>query len=115
MVLKEVFNQDNISLSQLASNMLYDISTLSRIVNHLIKKKLLQKKVHKKDKRIQMINLSSKGLEVLLFMEENLMNKQKDILEQLQPQYRKIMLTVIKAYEEANRKMLAQSNDSKVH
>lgn len=74
---------DGITISSLANQLGLDISTLSRNINNLERKKLVLKKADLNDARIILVTLSKEGVKMVKNFEDDLTNENFNILQHI--------------------------------
>ena len=99
--LHEIAAQDGITMSDLSDRMMLAISTMTRIVDQLVKRKLVKRVKGKNDRRVCTLKLTKHGVSLLENLNVALYETQKEILEKVEPRYRGILLNAIKAFEKA--------------
>ena len=99
--LHEIAAHDGITMSELSESMMLAISTMTRIVDQLVKRKLVKRIKGKVDKRICVLCVTKTGYKLLEQIDEGLFNSQKEILEKVETRYRGILLNAVKAFEKA--------------
>ena len=99
--LHEIMAQDAITMSDLSSKMMLAISTMTRIVDQLVKRKLVKRTKDKNDKRVCTLKVTKTGAELLTNINVALFETQKEILDKVEPRYRGMLLNAIKAFEKA--------------
>lgn len=88
-------------LKNLASTLLIDMSTTSKIVEELVKKDLVVREPSKTDRRSVQINLSDKGLQIFKQIENDMDLIFKDILEYIDPKEHETILRSLSLYNDA--------------
>ncbi|MDH3269394.1 MAG: MarR family transcriptional regulator [Ignavibacteria bacterium] len=95
-VLETLHFQGALTMKKLAEQMHLTISTITRVVDQLEGKKLVQRKQHIEDSRIRMIRLTSRGEKVFLKSWANVFESEKRIFENIKPEHRKVLLSLLK-------------------
>ncbi len=92
----EVGRKERISLNQLAQILNLDNSTLSRTVNKLVNKNLVERKVGTEDRRFVTISLSSEGIKLYEMIERNMNNYFSNIYDRIPDSKKQEVLESIK-------------------
>ncbi len=95
-VLETLHFQGELTMKKLAEQMHLTISTITRVVDQLEKKKLVKRKQHTVDSRVRMIRLTTKGEKVFLKSWANVFESEKKIFENIKPEHRKVLLSLLK-------------------
>ena len=95
-VLETLHFQGALTMKKLAEQMHLTISTITRLVDQFEEKKLVTRKQHREDSRIRMIRLTPKGEKVFLKSWTNVFESEKKIFENIKPEYRKVLLSLLK-------------------
>jgi len=95
-VLETLHFQGVLTMKKLAEQMHLTISTITRLVDQLEGKNLVKRKQHREDSRIRMIKLTPKGEKVFLKSWANVFESEKKIFENIKPEYRKVLLSLLK-------------------
>lgn len=84
-----------VSMNALASQMWLTPSTATRIVNRLVRKKLVTRCHRPGDRRVCCVRLTAGGTQLYARMRDDLLVRERDILEVLPPANRKKVLKVL--------------------
>ena len=95
-VLETLHFQGALTMKKLAEQMHLTISTITRVVDQLEGKKLVNRKQHPEDSRVRIIKLTPKGEKVFLKSWTNVFESEKRIFENIKPEHRKILLSLLK-------------------
>jgi DNA-binding MarR family transcriptional regulator len=95
-VLETLHFQGALTMKNLAEQMHLTISTITRLVDQLEVKKLVSRKQHPNDSRVRMIKLTPRGEKVFLKSWENVFESEKKIFENIKPEHRKVLLSLLK-------------------
>ena len=90
------------------------ISTMTRIVDQLVKRKLVIRLKDKKDKRICTLRLTKHGKDMVKKLEDIMFESQKEILENVEPKYRGILLNAVKAFEKATQDWVHKDDNENI-
>ncbi|MGP4071236.1 MarR family winged helix-turn-helix transcriptional regulator [Piscibacillus sp. B03] len=102
-ILFEVTRQHNPSMRDVASALGVDITTFSRQVKSLINKGYLVKKPHPEDQRVQILQLTEKGIKLERDIDQYMNHNLEEILDQLNDQERQIVTHSIDLLNKAMR------------
>ncbi len=94
--LLEIGNSPEISVSELAKNMQLDKSTVSRTVDGLVKKTLVDRVIPDENRRMAMLNLTDEGKEVCKTINFTNDSYIEDILSDFSAQERKKLLEFLR-------------------
>jgi len=95
-VLETLYFQKALTMKKLAEQMHLTISTITRIVDQLEKKKFIERKQDDKDLRIRRITLTSEGEKISLKSWANVFESEREIFENIKPGHRKVLLSLLK-------------------
>jgi len=95
-VLETLYFQKALTMKKLAEQMHLTISTITRIVDQLEKKKFIERKQDDKDLRIRRITLTSEGEKIFLKSWANVFESEREIFENIKPGHRKVLLSLLK-------------------
>ena len=95
-VLETLHFNKGLTMKQLANQMHLTISTITRVVDQLERKKLIERRQDDKDLRIRRIVLTPKGEEIFLKSWTNVFESEKKIFENIRPDHRKVLLSLLK-------------------
>jgi DNA-binding MarR family transcriptional regulator len=99
--LNEISQKEDITMTELSDKMFLAISTMTRIVDQLVKRKLVKRTKNSKDKRVCTLEMTKEGKSLLATINDDFYQTQKEILEKVDPRYRSILLNAVKAFERA--------------
>jgi len=95
-ILETLHSHGALTMKELAEKMHLDISTVSRIVQNLITKKLVTKNIGLDDRRIRRMILTSKGKELFLKSWKEVLESEKRIIEKIKPENRRELINLLK-------------------
>ncbi|MEJ2193852.1 MAG: MarR family transcriptional regulator [Ignavibacteriaceae bacterium] len=95
-VLETLYFQKALTMKKLAEQMHLTISTITRIVDQLERKKFIERKQDDKDLRIRRITLTPKGEKIFLKSWANVFESEREIFENIKPGHRKVLLSLLK-------------------
>lgn len=95
-VLETLHFNKALTMKKLAEQMHLTISTITRIVDQLVRKKLIERKQDDKDLRIRWITLTPKGEKIFLKSWTNVFESERKIFENIKPDHRKVLLSLLK-------------------
>lgn len=82
-ILLEIYKQQTLSINEISEKMHLEISTITRIMNNLVRDELILRKRAIYDKRVVEAVLTEKGKEVALQLQKSIANYYKDIISNL--------------------------------
>ena len=85
-----------LTMKQLAAQMHLTMSTITRVVDQLERKKLIERKKDNKDLRIRRITLTPEGEKIFLKSWTNVFESERKIFENIKPDLRKVLLSLLK-------------------
>jgi len=88
--------KESLAMRNLASRLYLDISTMSRVVDQLQKKKYIIREQDVADRRIIYVSLTKEGKELLRRIELDLISTEKELLKQISPAARHSVLFVLR-------------------
>jgi DNA-binding MarR family transcriptional regulator len=94
-VLETLHFQGELTMKGLAEQMHLTISTITRVVDQLERKKLVKRNRHSQDSRIRLIKLTPRGEKVFLKSWANVFESEKRIFENIKPEHRKVLLLLL--------------------
>jgi DNA-binding MarR family transcriptional regulator len=95
-VLETLHFQGALTMNKLAEQMHLTISTITRVVDQLDRKRLIKRKQDKNDLRIRRVSLTPKGKEIFFKSWANVFESEKKIFENIKPEHRKVLLSLLK-------------------
>ena len=98
--LVEIGREPDISIKELAAIICVDKSAISRTVEELVQKKLVERQPSKEDRRYVVLNLTKKGLEIFERIEEDMDNRFKQILKLIPRDKRQQVIEALEIYNE---------------
>lgn len=96
--LVEIGRKPNISVKELAEIIRVDKSGISRTVEELVRKKLVERKPSKEDRRYVVLNLTEDGNEIFSRIEEDMNIRFKQILELIPQEKRESVIEALELY-----------------
>ena len=93
--------KDYLTMNELASKMGLATSTMTRVVDQLVKKELAQRHFSSEDRRVCCVSLTDKGKEVQSKLSTRFVDFQKEILKKIDPESREALLKGLKKLSEA--------------
>ncbi|NQS89827.1 MarR family transcriptional regulator [Patescibacteria group bacterium] len=94
-VLHYLFFKTKPSMSEMGKDLAVDLSTLTRIVDKLVKKNLIVRKPDLKDRRVVRVAMSRKGRAIGEKFKQEHKEKVKSILKQMMPEERNTFLNLL--------------------
>ncbi len=105
-VLLELKNTDSLTMNELSEKMNLNTSTMTRIINNLVRDGYVQRLKDESDRRIVITKLTEEGLKAAKNLDESIMNYYRKIIENLpEGQIEEVLRSVellIEAFEKAN-------------
>ena len=95
-ILETLNSFGGLTMNELATKMHLDISTVSRIVENLLVKKLVTKNKGLDDQRIRRLMLTEKGKELFLKSWTEVLASEKRIIEKIKPENRRELIDLLK-------------------
>lgn len=99
--LMTIKDQGLLAMRELAAKLYLTISTMTRIVEQLVKKKLVHRRPDPKDRRMVLVEVTEAGEGVLKEIKEVMLSSQKEILSKLSPQEREVLIKAISELAQA--------------
>ena len=96
-ILGLIFDHEELNIAELASLLSVDPPLITRIVNSLEKKDLVQKTPHLNDKRITVIIMTAKGKKMIPLIEIAVKNSIRSLFSGITPEEFGIYMKVLKA------------------
>jgi DNA-binding MarR family transcriptional regulator len=82
-ILLEIYKHQSLSINEISKKMHLEISTITRIMNNLVRDDLILRKRGVSDKRVVEAVLTEKGKEIALQLQKSIENYYKDIISNL--------------------------------
>lgn len=105
-ILLELYKNQTLSMNEISDKMHLEISTITRIMNNLVRDHLILRQRSLYDKRVVEATLTEKGKEVALQLQKSIVNYYKDVISNLpRGHVREVMGAVellVAALEKAN-------------
>jgi DNA-binding MarR family transcriptional regulator len=95
-VLETLHFKGALTMKNLAEQMHLTISTITRLVDQLERKKLVKREQDPTDLRVRLITLTTKGESVFLKSWKNVFESEKRIFNNIMPEHRKVLLVLLK-------------------
>ena len=93
--LMTIAERGSLSMRELAAKLFLTISTMTRIVDQLVKKKLVVRHPDARDRRQVLVEATDKGKEVLKEIDNAMINTQEGILSKLSSQEREVVIKAV--------------------
>ena len=97
----EIGRRPGISVKDLATVLNSDKSSVSRTVEDLVQKGMIERKPSQEDRRYVVLNLTEKGNEIFCKIEENMNERFKHILETIPAEKRDMVIEALELYNTA--------------
>ncbi len=105
-VLIELKKSESLTMNELSEKMNLNTSTMTRIINNLVRDKYIQRAQHEGDRRIVIVELTEKGLDMANQLELSIIDYYKKIVANLPPgqinDVLKAVSLLIDAFDKAN-------------
>jgi len=82
-ILLEIYKHQSLSINEISKKMHLEISTITRIMNNLVRDDLILRKRGASDKRVVEAVLTEKGKKIALQLQKSIENYYKDIISNL--------------------------------
>ena len=100
-VLETLHSSGPLTVNQLAGKMYLSISTVTRVVDQLVKKNYVTREEDLHDRRVRVIALTEAGEAVFQESWKNVFESEKIILENFPPEHREILIEFLKKLNQA--------------
>jgi DNA-binding MarR family transcriptional regulator len=94
-ILLTIYQEETLSLRELARRMYVDRSTMQEVVNRLVARKLIARRVPESDRRTYELSLTAKGCETVLRHAYAMAGLQTRLLEGIDPEKAKLVKDVL--------------------
>jgi DNA-binding MarR family transcriptional regulator len=94
-ILETLHRYGPLSMQHLADKMHLTISTITRVIEPLVRKKLVLREKKMKDQRIRIVELSEAGREMSVTSWKNIIESEKRIVESFPPEHREMVVVVL--------------------
>ncbi len=95
-ILETLHTHGALTVGDLANKMYLSISTVTRVVDQLVKKGYVLREEDAKDRRVHLSKLTEAGETIYQKSWENIFNSEKTILENFQPEQREMLIDFLK-------------------
>jgi DNA-binding MarR family transcriptional regulator len=95
-ILETLYTYGPLTMKELAKKMHLDISTITRVVKHLVNKKLVTKNQGLDDLRIRRLILTENGKDLYMTCWKSVFESEKKILEKIKPESRGALIGLLK-------------------
>jgi len=92
--------EETLAMGELAGKMQLSVSTMTRAVDQLVGKELVERCVDEKDRRVCCVRLTGGGSELLGIIHGELLEMEKGILEQIEAKDRRNLISALKMLNE---------------
>ena len=100
-VLETLHTHGSLTMNELAKKMYLKISTMTRVVEQLVKKKYVRREEGLNDRRVRFINLTKQGREIYKKAWENIFESEKVILKNIPSQHKAVLIDVLTRLNQA--------------
>ncbi len=81
-----------LTMKGLAARMRLSVSTITRVIEPLIRKKLVSREEDPNDRRVRLIELTPEGRKVFMKNWSSIIESEESILEQFSPEHREVLI-----------------------
>jgi DNA-binding MarR family transcriptional regulator len=99
--LEAIGTQGRLTLNELADSLYITPSTASRTIEELVRKALVERRQHPGDRRALSLTLTAQGQALFKALRHHLIERQRGILEQIDPGGRRDVLTALQKLSQA--------------
>ena len=100
-VLETIHTHGPLTMNELAKKMYLKISTMTRVVEQLVKKKYVRREEGLNDRRVRFINLTKQGRAIYKKAWENIFESEKVILKNIPAEHKAVLIDVLKKLNQA--------------
>ncbi len=100
-VLETLNRHDALTVNELAEKMHLSISTITRVVEPLVKKQLVRREEDPEDRRVRLISLTPKGRIAFKESWQSVFESEKIILANFPPEHREMLVDLLKKLNKA--------------
>lgn len=100
-ILEALHTHGALTMNELAKKMYLKISTVTRVVEQLVKKKYVKREEGINDRRIRLINLTKQGRAIYKKTWDNIFESEKVILKNVPSEYKTVLIDVLKKLNQA--------------
>jgi len=100
-VLETLHTHGSLTMNELAKKMYLKISTMTRVVEQLVKKKYVRREEGLNDRRVRFINLTKQGRAIYKKAWENIFESEKVILKNIPAEHKAVLIDVLKKLNQA--------------
>jgi len=100
-VLETLHTHGPLTMNELAKKMYLKISTMTRVVEQLVKKKYVRREEGLSDRRVRFINLTKQGRAIYKKAWENIFESEKVILKNIPSEHKAVLIDVLTRLNQA--------------
>ena len=100
-VLEALHTHGPLTMNELAKKMYLKISTMTRVVEQLVKKKYVKREEGLDDRRVRFINLTKQGRAIYKNAWENIFESEKVILKNIPAEHKAVLIDVLRKLNQA--------------
>ncbi|MDN5205108.1 MarR family transcriptional regulator [Fulvivirgaceae bacterium BMA10] len=100
-ILETLHHDGALTVGELAAKMYLSDSTITRVVDQLVKKGFVERQASEKDRRVHLNKITDAGEEVYQESWKNIFQSERMILENFQPEHREILIDFLKKLNKA--------------
>jgi len=100
-VLEALHTHGPLAMNELAKKMYLKISTMTRVVEQLVKKGYVRREEGLRDRRVRLINLTKEGKAIYKKARENIFESEKVILKSIPAEHKAVLIDVLRKLNQA--------------
>lgn len=100
-ILETLHTHGPLTMNELAKKMYLKISTITRVVEQLVKKGYARREEGASDRRVRLINLTKEGKAVYEKVWKSVYESEKTILESIPPEHKKVLINFLMKLNQA--------------
>ncbi len=100
-ILETLHTHGPLTMNELAKKMYLKISTITRVVEQLVKKNYVKREEGLNDRRVRLINLTKEGNAIYMKTWENIFESEKIILKNIPAEHKTILIDFLKKLNQA--------------
>jgi len=100
-VLETLHTHGSLTMNELAKKMYLKISTMTRVVEQLVKKSYVRREEGLYDRRVRLINLTKEGKAIYKKAWENIFESEKVILKGIPSEHKTVLIDVLRKLNQA--------------
>ncbi len=100
-ILETLHTHGPLTMNELAKKMYLKISTITRVVEQLVKKNYVKREEGLNDRRVRLINLTNEGKAIYKKAWENIFESEKVILKSIPSEHKTVLIDVLRKLNQA--------------